>query len=131
MGYYVVTLRIFGVIILGVALTHATLGPSAEVLLGSHISAGSIADPTIDSQNRFYGVAFGLYGILMWLCGSDIERYKPVLLLLLLMFFLAGLVRLISIALVGMPPVSVIGLMVLEIVMPPVMVLWLRNLQAG
>jgi Ni/Fe-hydrogenase subunit HybB-like protein len=51
----------------------------AEVLLGAHVPADVLADPVLDSQNRFHGVAFTLYGVLLFLCATDLSRYAAVL----------------------------------------------------
>ena len=74
-------LKAMGGAIILIALTHVALGPNADVLLGSNISMSSLTDPTVDSQNRFYGAAFGLYGVLLIICSSDLDRYwnAPVL----------------------------------------------------
>jgi hypothetical protein len=61
-----------------VGVLHLVLGLNADVLLGANLPAPVIADPVLDSQNRFYGVAFMLYGVCLFLGGSDLKRYLPV-----------------------------------------------------
>ena len=41
-----------------VGALHLTLGLNADVLLGAKVPAETLSDPALDSQNRFYGVAF-------------------------------------------------------------------------
>ena len=41
---------------------HLMFGVGADVQLGANVSAQSLADPVLDSQNRFYGVIFTVYG---------------------------------------------------------------------
>jgi hypothetical protein len=45
---------------------HLFLGLGADALLGAKISSEVMADPALDSQNRFYGVSFMLYGSKCW-----------------------------------------------------------------
>ena len=121
------TLQALGLGIVGVALVHVVLGPNAEVLLGSGISPSSIADPAIDSQNRFYGAAFALFGGVFLLGSADIAKYRPMLLLAFGAFFVAGLTRIISVVVAGWPPLPVLCLAVVEICGPPIMCFWLNR----
>jgi hypothetical protein len=47
--------------------------------LGAKVPAAAISDPTLDSQDRIYGVSFTLSGVLLLLCASDIPRFATVL----------------------------------------------------
>lgn len=131
MTAFSITLRAIGGGIVLVALTHIALGPNADVLLGANLPADVINDPVLDSQNRFYGAAFGLYGVILILASYALDAYRPVLLWALALFFVAGLARLVCIALAGWPPTMVVVLLLLELLLPPVLVLWLRHLDAG
>jgi hypothetical protein len=93
-----------------VGALHLVLGLNADVLLGAKLPASVIADPTLDSQNRFYGVAFMLYGVCLFIGGSDLKRYLPVVRWALWIFFAAGMSRLLSILLYGFPPPLVMTL---------------------
>ena len=128
MSAFKITLRTIGGGILLVAFTHIVLGPNADVLLGANLPATAILDPTIDSQNRFYGAAFGLYGIILILASYALAAYRTVLLWTLALFFIAGVARLVSVALVGWPPVLVVVLLALELLLPPALIFWLRHL---
>ena len=121
------TLRIMGGAIILVALTHIVLGPNADVLLGANISHSSLIDPTIDSQNRFYGAAFALYGVILIICSSEVAKYRSMLLWTMLVFFAAGLARLVSAMVVGWPPLIVVLLLVIELLVPPIVIWWLRK----
>lgn len=118
-------LRIAGAGFILVGALHLVLGLNADVLLGARLPAATIADPALDSQNRFYGVAFTLYGVLCFLCASDIARYAPVLRCMIWVFFAAGCARLVSVAIYGLPPQPVIALLVIELVGPPLLARWL------
>jgi hypothetical protein len=103
---------------------HALLGLNADVLLGAHLAPELIANPSLDSQNRFYGVAFTVYGWLLYLCSTDLDRYRPVLHCMLAVFFAAGAARIVSILAQGWPSPSIIGLGAAELVLPLILAVW-------
>ena len=106
---------------------HLALGVQADVMLGAELGVDALSDPVLDSQNRFYGVAFSAYGFLMYLCATDIPKYQSVLRVLLWVFFAAGVARIVSITLHGLPSPMVVVLLVTELVLPPVCALWLKR----
>lgn len=116
---------LFGVI----AALHLALGLDAEVLLGARISAETALDPSLNSQNRFYGVAFAVYGAILYISATDLPRYRPILLATLWVFFAAGLSRLVSWVVDGVPAPLVIGLAVIELVAPLLILFWIRTLR--
>jgi hypothetical protein len=118
-------LRLFAIMCGFVALTHIALGVSGDWIVGAPVA--SPIDPTLDSQNRFYGAAFGLYAALFWLSAGDLPRYATVLRIGLAIFFVAGCARLLAVAAHGWPAAPVIGLMISEIVGPPLIWFWLNR----
>ncbi len=114
-----------------VGALHLVLGLQADVLLGARLPAAVIADPAMDSQNRFYGVAFMLYGVVLFVGGSDLKRYLPVVRAALWIFFAAGGARLLSILIYGFPPPLVMALLLVEVVGTPVLLLWLARSGSG
>ena len=127
MQLYTHALKALAVGVFAVAFVHILLGVSAEPLLGSGISEISQADPSLDSQNRFYGAAFSLFGGLWWLSSCDVAKYQKVLKLSFLIFFLAGASRLVSIGMLGLPSIPIIALTGVELIGPPLMFLWLNK----
>jgi hypothetical protein len=117
-------LKATGVAMILAGLSHVLLGPSADVLLGAKLPANVVIDPSFDSQNRFYGAIFILYGVLIWLALGDLARYRTVLRLVLLWFFIGGLVRLLSLVLRGWPSELIVLLTLLELVVPPLLWWW-------
>lgn len=103
---------------------HGLLGLHADVLLGAHLPREILANPSLDSQNRFYGVAFTVYGWLLYLCSTDLDRYRPVLRCMLAVFFAAGVARIISVLTQGWPSLAIIGLGTAELVLPLVLAVW-------
>lgn len=114
---------LFGV----VGALHLALGAGADVLLGAKLPAEALADATLDSQNRFYGIAFTLYGVLLFLCATDLRRYATVLRCVLWVFFAAGLARWVSVATHGVPPPLVMMLLASEMAAPPLIHWWLSQ----
>jgi hypothetical protein len=106
---------------------HLALGAGAEVLLGATLPSAALADASLDSQNRFYGVSFTLYGVLLFLCSTNIPKYATVLRCVIWVFFAAGAARLVSIATHGVPSIPVSALLVSELFIPPVLAWWLSR----
>ena len=125
------TLKVLAVAIFGISALHILVGVASETLLGSGISATSILDPNLDSQNRFYGAAFALFGVVWWLASANVNGYQHLLRASFLVFFLGGVARVISVVVVGWPTLPVIGLTVIELVLPWVMILWLKRVVDG
>jgi Domain of unknown function (DUF4345) len=117
-------LKAFSIIILSVAFIHAFLGTEGEVLIGAYWPKDLLKDATIDSQDRFYGVAFALYAVVLWQSANDLPRFSPVLKSAFVVFFLSGCARFIALAITGMPSKAIIFLWVLELVCPPLLLWW-------
>lgn len=120
-------LRLAAVVIIMVSGLHLALGLGADVLLGAKVPPDVVRDPVLDSQNRFLGTAFALYGVLLALAATDVKRHSVMLQCCLWCFFAGGLARLVSVAVYGAPSIAVIALAALEIVPPPLLLLWLRR----
>lgn len=120
-------LKVLAPVFVIVGLLHLIFGIGSEVMLGAEVDLKTLKDPVIDSQNRFYGVAFTAYGFLFYLCTTDLNKYQTVLRILLWVFFAAGCARLLSIATHGMPSVLVQALLLSELLLPPLGEKWLRK----
>jgi hypothetical protein len=108
------------------------LGLRADALLGARVPPEALADAALNSQNRFYGVAFTLYGVLLFVCANDVPKYALILRCVLWVFFAAGLARLVSIATHGVPPRLILALLASELLAPPLLVWWLGKVnEAG
>jgi hypothetical protein len=121
-----IVLKCLAPVIVLVGILHLVLGLGADVMLGAKITPEVLSDPALDSQNRFYGVSFTIYGVLCYLCATDLPKYATVLRCILAVFFAAGLARLVSIATHGLPPLPVLVLLSSELLAPPLLlwVLW-------
>jgi hypothetical protein len=119
-----IILKCLAPVLVLVGLLHLVLGPAADAMLGAKISPEVLSDPALDSQNRFYGVSFTIYGVMCYLCATDLPKYATVLRCILSVFFVAGLARFVSIAVRGLPPLPVLVLLSSELLGPPLL-LWL------
>lgn len=126
-----VVLKLVSPVFVLVGAMHLVLGVNADVMLGAMLDAAAVSDPVLDSQNRFYGVSFTAFGFLLYLCGTNIQKYQVVFRILLGVFFAAGCARFVSIALVGVPSILVLGLLMTEIVLPPLCMIWLHHTLNG
>jgi hypothetical protein len=131
MQIFIVVLRVVASIIVLAGLSHVIWGPGSDVLLGAELSSAALSDPVLDSQNRFYGTTFIGYGVLLFLCATDVKKYATVLNIVAGFIFLGGVVRLISVAQVGLPPPLVIGLIVSELIAAPVILWWHAQVLRG
>ena len=121
------TLKLASSIFSMVAALHLIFGLGADAMLGASVSPETMTEPSLNSQNRFYGVSFSFYGVALYLCASDIERYEPILKALLYVFFLAGAARIVSWATLGAPTLPIVGLTATELLLPPALLIWLRK----
>jgi hypothetical protein len=124
---FALILRLLALAVFLVGALHLALGVRADVLLGAKVPAATIADPTLDSQARFHGVSFAVYGVLLLLGASDVKRYTVALRWALWIFFAAGVARLFSAAIYGVPPSPVLVLLVIELIVPPALVWWMSR----
>ena len=128
MQIFTLFLRFTAPVFLLVGALHLALGVGADVMLGAKLPSAALSDAVLDSQNRFYGIAFTLYGVLFLICASDLKKYATVLRAVLWVFFAAGLARLVSIAVHGLPSMLVLVLLDTELILPPVLLVWLSKL---
>ena len=129
MNNYAFVLKLLAPVFLLVGAMHLVLGLGADAMLGAIVPVEAMIDPTLDSQNRFYGISFTLYGVLLYLCSTDIPKYATVIRCVMWVFFAAGLARLVSIAIYGAPPILVQALLGSELLIPPLLVFWLSKIE--
>jgi hypothetical protein len=127
MSSLALVLKVAAPVFMLVGALHLFYGVEADVLLGANIPMEAVSDPVLDSQNRFYGISFTLYGVLLFLCANNIAKYSAVLKCVIWVFFAAGLARLVSIGIYGMPSTLVLLLLASELLLPPLLVVWLNR----
>ena len=119
-------LKITAPIYLFIGALHLIIGLNADVALGANLPVAVLGDSVLDSQNRFFGVSFTIFGVLFYLCATDLEKYEKVFYCLLAVFFAGGIARLVSMAVVGAPSMQILVLTGLELLMPPLLVIWYK-----
>lgn len=102
----------FGAVCMAIALSHVVIGQRV-------IPGGRFVNPTMDSEDRFYATLFLGFGAAMIWCARDLPARRGVFDALWLTFFLGGVARLISAAMVGLPAPLFLFLGGLELVLPP------------
>lgn len=108
---------------------HVAFGVAGDSLIGAPVP--SAIDASLDSQNRFYGASFAIYGALLWYCARDVRAHSGVLKILLAVFFVGGLARGLSAIQYGLPSSPIVALWAIEVITPPVIWLWLDRYLRG
>jgi Domain of unknown function (DUF4345) len=104
-------LGVFGVVVILISLLHLAFGPAA-------IPGAVPVNATMDSEDRFYAMPFLAFGATLIWCAKSVESKAAVVYFLMLTFFVGGVARLVSIALVGLPNNFFIAMLALELVLP-------------
>jgi hypothetical protein len=122
---YQLALRVLAVGCIAPALFHLIFGVGGDWLIG--VAPSAPADPSLDSQNRFYGAIFAGYGAAYWWAAADVRRNQGLIKLLLAAMLLGAVGRGWAIYLSGWPSPMVQLLWASECLIPPVMWLWLNR----
>jgi hypothetical protein len=131
MPHFTFALRLLAPIPLCVAALHLVFGVSADVMLGASLSTQAIADPTLNSQNRFYGASYALYGVVLWLCAGDMRRFEPIFKAVMWVALCGGAARLVAWGVHGAPSPVVVFLLATELVFPVVLLVWYARVRGG
>jgi hypothetical protein len=118
------TLRIVAPLFYVVAGLHLVFGLHADALLGAAVSAATEAEPSLSSQNRFYGVAFALFGFVLQVCARDLRIHAALFKGAMWIFFAAGAARLLAWYQYSAPAPKIIVLLVIELVTPFFLLVW-------
>jgi hypothetical protein len=124
---FILAIRILAIAFIAVSGLHLFMGLYADATLGSPITAEMASQPSFDSQNRFYGVTFSMLGFALLIGSTDLVRYKPVILAALGVLFAAGIARGVSWVLFGAPSTIIIGILVADLLLPPILYVWMKK----
>lgn len=105
-------------------------GLASQKDMGSTISDAGLRDPIVDNVFRFFAAIWLGLGLQFILFSTDLDRYRPALLLLFAIVVLGGFARLLSLQQVGWPTaeqgISLINVgLIAELVVTPLMAVWL------
>jgi hypothetical protein len=114
-----ILIMVFGAVCMGIALVHIGVGPRSI--------PGSIpVNATMDSEDRFYATLFLGFGAACIWAARDLTGRAKAFDALMLVFFLGGIARIISAAMVGVPSSLFVLLGGLELVLPLLFV-WMHR----
>ncbi|WP_225730519.1 MULTISPECIES: DUF4345 domain-containing protein [unclassified Nocardia] len=102
-------LIIFGVACVLIALAHIFVGP--KTIIGANTP-----NATLDGDLRFSMVLFAAYGAACVWAARDLNRNAGLIHLLMLLFFIGGLIRLLTVAYVGWPHWFYIAMITVELI---------------
>jgi hypothetical protein len=112
-------------VVLAVLATVAVASGLAGMLLGPAALPGARAvDATVDSEYRFVNAFWFGAGVLVWWAVPRVDRASVLLRLTLGAAFLGGLARLLAAAASGWPHPVLLGVLVVELLVVPCVVLW-------
>ena len=113
-------LALFGVIVIAISVAHFVLGPRA-------IIGGTAVNPTMAGEDRFFAGLLLCYGIALLWCSRDVQHKRTYINLLAAALFVGGLGRSLAVLLDGAPHPFYVAMLVLELALPPLMVLVARR----
>jgi hypothetical protein len=113
-------LALFGIIVIGISLAHFAIGPQA-------IIGGVAVNPTMAGEDRFFAGLLLCYGIALLWCARDVQHKRIYIDVLAAALFVGGIGRLLAIVLDGPPHPFYVAIIVLELALPPLMVVVARR----
>jgi Domain of unknown function (DUF4345) len=113
-------LALFGVIVIAISVAHFAIGPRA-------IIGGTAVNPTMAGEDRFFAGLLLCSGVALLWCARDVQRKRVYVNLLAVAFFVGGLGRLLAVVLDGVPHPFYIAMLVLELALPPLIVVVARR----
>lgn len=115
-------LRLFGVVVVGIALAHLLFGQS------TYFGGGEV-NATMESDLRFYNVLFAAYGAAFVWAAADVVGRAGVIDVLGLLFFFDGLARILAWAVAGAPHVFYVLMIPVELLIPAVHAVLVRRFE--
>jgi hypothetical protein len=112
-------------VVLGAVGLVALAAGAGTVLFSSAIIPGvGEAEPSLDSELRFYAAWYAVAGGAVLLRLPRIETATTLVRLVACAFFVGGCARVISLFVVGRPHPFFVALMIIELVLPVVLIPW-------
>lgn len=115
-------LALFGVTVIGISIAHMAIGPTAII--------GAVAvNPTMDGEDRFFAGVFLCIGVALLWCARDVEHKRSYINFVAAAFFIGGIGRFLALVLVGVPHPFYVAMLVVELALPPLMVLAAKRVE--
>jgi hypothetical protein len=109
-------------------LVATTAGLHTVIAGGKSLPGQSSANPVVESELRFYAAFYVAYGVAALRVAPRADRDTPTVRALAGALFLAGLARALGSLAVGRPHRVQRGLLVIELVAPPLITAWQARL---
>jgi uncharacterized protein DUF4345 len=111
-------------------LVATTAGLHTVIAGAKSLPAEDVANPSVESELRFYAAFYVAYGVLALRVAPRADRDTPAVRALTGALFLAGLARAAGWLAVGRPHRLQRGLLVIELAAPPLITAWQARLAA-
>jgi hypothetical protein len=122
------TLRLLALIPLVTGLLEISMGLGSLRTIGVQLPDALANLPSADNNWRFLGTVWAGYAALVVYAVSDPHRHETLLRILLVILFLSGVARATSVVLMGWPVTPFIAAMCLELLVMPLLWIWLSRL---
>jgi Domain of unknown function (DUF4345) len=122
-------LRVMAMIPLVTGLMEVLMGLSSLKAIGVQLPTDVWVQPSVDNNWRFLGTVWAGYAALVIYAVSDPLRHGTLLRILLSVLFLSGVARATSVLLTGWPVPPFIVAMGFELLVMPLMLLWLLRVE--
>jgi hypothetical protein len=123
--------RAFQVLVVLSALIVLVTGGMDVALGTAPLPGGNSVPVDVDSNYRFFAAVWLTLGAALLVVAARVAESGPLLRLVCAAVFLGGLARIWSIAVAGVPSPVLLALLGLELVLPPILLLWHRALTRG
>jgi Domain of unknown function (DUF4345) len=119
-----IVLRTLCVIPLATGVLDFFLGAGALAVVDTALPGEAMADPSLNSQLRFFGAIWFGFGLLLWHVAGDLKTHATWFRLMCFVLILSGIGRLISWVEFGTPAIPFVVATVIEVIVIPFMLFW-------
>lgn len=117
-------IRILCIIPFATGATDLLLGASALSTVGAQLSPDALAEPSLNSQLRFFGAIWLGFGLMLWHSTRDLTKHAAWFRLMCFALVLSGIGRVISMIQLGIPQAPFVIATIVELVVIPLAFLW-------
>lgn len=128
-GALTIVVRLFCVVPFLTGIADVLGGAWILGLAGAVLPVEIASDPVINNQIAFWGAIWFGFGVCLWWISYDPLGRAAIARMLFVVLFLSGLARFYAWVRWGYPGPVLVGAMTIELVLSPVLLLWLNRLQ--